>query len=263
MKMKFPLPHNHSRRAAALARTLFVLLALATLFYIFAPRALHRTFMAVAQPFWLVKKQFGDAIRDAFSLAGDMIEQRRAYERVSRELLEAQTALVSLEEYKKENAELRKILGKPDAARNVPAFIVAKPNQSLYDTLIVDVGEHAGVKAGDVLAVGDFALGTIREVYPAHSKAVLFSTAGEKTPVILGEGIHTEARGRGNGNFVVELPKEISVAVGERVIRSGTTRTLLGIIQHIEATETGSFQRILFALPVNPNSVERVEIIRI
>ena len=72
--------------------------------------------------------------------------------------------------------------------------------------------------------------------------------------------IETSAEGRGGGNFIAKLPKDISVSVGDLVTFPGLSPKFFGTVGSIEQTVAGSFQSILFTLPINVNSLEWVEI---
>src|SRR3989344_3226464 len=53
--------------------------------------------------------------------------------------------------------------------------ILAKPNKSFYDTLVIDIGLKQGVKVGDsVFALGNIPIGRIAEVHAYSSKVILF-----------------------------------------------------------------------------------------
>ena len=64
--------------------------------------------------------------------------------------------------------------------------ILAKPNQSPYDTLLIDAGSGQGIKTGDtVFALGDVPIGRVDVVYDNSAKVVLFSNPGEKTEAVI------------------------------------------------------------------------------
>ena len=89
-----------------------------------------------------------------------------------------------------DNTSLKEILGRKDP--KIPmtvAAILSKPNQSLYDTLLIDAGTDQNVKVGNtVFALGDVPIGRISDVYPDSSKVILFSNAGETTQAIISLG---------------------------------------------------------------------------
>jgi hypothetical protein len=97
------------------------------------------------------------------------------------------------------------------------ARVLMKPNQSPYDTLILDVGERDGVRLGDqVFAHGVWC---ILEKYLKWMRVLrkhcLYSAPGEKTLARLpASGIDVELIGRGGGAFSVALSRDVLVAAG-------------------------------------------------
>ena len=87
--------------------------------------------------------------------------------------LEAQLATLSA--LKDENEKLQEMLGrKSEKLELVLGNIIAKPNQSPYDTIVIDAGSNNGIINGArVLARGDIAIGTIVEVSTNISKIKL------------------------------------------------------------------------------------------
>ena len=76
-----------------------------------------------------------------------------------------------------DNVSMKEILGRADPkAKLVLSAILAKPNQSPYDTLLIDAGGIAGIKTGDtVFALGNVPVGRVGDVYPNSAKVILFS----------------------------------------------------------------------------------------
>lgn len=182
-------------------------------------------------------------------------------EKLKMELENANTALLDRGAIKAENAELKNFFGRGETDKRTLARVLAKPNASVYDTLLLDVGENKGVKVGDKILVNNFIVGDIREVYGNYSKAMLLSTAGEKIMVTIGNThIETEAEGRGGGNFIAKLLKEITVQKGDLVSLPSQSMKFFGVVGDVELTETSSFQFVSFSLPVNIYTLLWVEI---
>ena len=241
----------------------FTILAVAGLFYFFASRFVNDSLFAVARPIWDAKNYVVEKLAKIFTLVYDKERLVKLNAMLEQELEEAKMVLQSLDAYKKENDTLKSMLGRAGTEKRLLASIMAKPNKSLYDTLLLDVGENQGVALGDKVLAGDFVVGSIREVNTLHSKAILFSSPGEVSSVLIGESnIPAEALGRGAGNFTVKLPKEVDVAPGDLVRLPGLNPKFFGTVSSIEQTVTGSFQFILFRLPTNINNLRWVEIVK-
>ncbi len=240
-----------------------VLLAVAGLFYFIAPRFVNDSLYAAARPIWDAKNYVAGELVRIVVLVQDKEQLAKSNTTLEQELEEAKVALQSLDSYKQENEDLKSMLGRATDEKRILASVVAKPNHSLYDTMLLDVGENKGVAVGDKIFSGDFIIGSIREVYGSHSKATLLSAPGEISRVLIGGGnIAADALGRGAGNFIVKVPKEVSITEGDLIRMPGLNPTFFGVVSNIEQTVTSSFQFVLFRLPVNVNNLRWVEIIK-
>ena len=142
------------------------------------------------------------------------------------------------------------------------AGILAKPNRSIYDTLLIDAGTNDGIlKEKKVFALGNVPIGYIAETYPSSSKVVLYSNPGEKTDVVIsGKDIYMQAVGRGGGNFEMILPRDFIITEGEEVDLPGVNPYILGTVQTILSDPRDSFQKALLVSPVNVQQLKFVEV---
>ena len=262
--MSYLLKNN--RREKGLSKQILTVCAVivaAGLIYAFAPRFIGNIAFTVARPVFIAKNYVGGEFEKVRTLFQDKEQLARQNASQRQELDEAKIALQSLDTYKQENEQLKEMLGRTVGEKRTLANILERPPHSLYDTLILDAGESNGIAVGDKVLAGDFVLGRIREVYANYSKATLLSSSGEKNHVLIGQtNIEAEALGRGAGNFIVKLPKEINAAEGDVIKLPGLKPKFLGNVLHIEQTPTGSFQFIFFELPLNINNLRWVEILK-
>lgn len=165
-----------------------------------------------------------------------------------------------------ENTKLKEILSRTKEEKNlILGVILAKPNQSPYDTLIVDAGENLGVKVGSrVFAFGNVLIGEVSEVYGASSNIKLYSTSGETLRVIVdGTGIYTEAIGRGGGNFEITLPRDVVITSGITTLSiPGITPQIVATVEQVISDPRDPFQKILAISPVNVQELKFVEVER-
>jgi cell shape-determining protein MreC len=162
-----------------------------------------------------------------------------------------------------ENVGLKEILGRKN--EKVPmtlATILSKPNQSVYDTLIIDAGTAEGIKIGNIVfALGDVPIGRVAEIYSNSSKVVLFSNAGEKTQVVVsGKDIFLEVVGRGGGNFETIMPKDFTLQKGDQVVLPGINPYVLAITETIISDSRDPFTKALLSSPVNVQELKFVEV---
>lgn len=162
-----------------------------------------------------------------------------------------------------ENDKLKEILGrKKEKANMVLAAILSKPNQSLYDTLLVDAGSKQGIKEGKmVFGLGDIPIGEISMVYENSSKVVLFSSNGERTQVVVaGKDIYLEVVGRGGGNFEIILPRDFSLQKGDQVLMPGINNYVLAIGETVISDPRDPYIKALLKSPLNIQELKFVEI---
>ncbi|MEK7575386.1 MAG: rod shape-determining protein MreC [Patescibacteria group bacterium] len=261
--MNYLLKNN--RRETGIRKPLIgmlTILIVAAFFYFFAPHFVNESLYRVAQPLWGARDYIKEKSASLISVFA--YKERLMKENLSllNKLAEADNTLLDLDEYKKENIELKKLLGRVSYEKRILAVVLAKPNRSLYDSLVIDVGEKDGVAVGDPVLSGGFIIGEVREVSTDNSKVTLNSAPGEISTVRVGDsGVDTEAFGRGGGNFLLKLPKEIFVQKGDLIKFAGIAPRFFGTVDHIERTEADTFQFILFKLPVNMYTLNWVEVV--
>lgn len=262
--MSYLLKSNKQNKGFAkpILYSLAVLLLLCTL-YSLTPRFINENLFSIARPIWAVR----DYVTNIFSKIYTAIESKEELATrnvfLESELADAQVSFQLLDTVKRENSQLKEMLGRTKSESRLLATVIETPNHSIYDTLILDVGEKNGVTIGDKIVHGDYIIGNIREVFTNHSKAVLFSSPGEIVDIVIGDrGIKAEATGKGGGNFVVKLPKDIAVNNGDLVSAPLINSKFFGSVGSTEQTESGTFQSILFSLPINFYELKWVEVIK-
>jgi len=220
---------------------------------------------AIAKPFWKAKVELVDK-----SILSNVITYFRSKNVLNKEnlsleekLQEAEYLLLELELVKDENSKLRESLQMRSFSENsVLAYVLSKPNQTLYDTLVLDAGIGEGVRIGDMVRSGDsLVMGEVVSLEEGTSKAKLFSTSGVQSEVVIGGFLAATAVGQGGGNFKILLPRDITVKEGMSVRLSSSPRTLLGFVEVIEKQKSDSFQEVFVKSPVNMNELETVFIV--
>jgi cell shape-determining protein MreC len=162
-----------------------------------------------------------------------------------------------------ENTSLKETLNRKDPKISMTlSAILSKPNQSAYDTLIIDGGSKQGIKVGNIVfALGNVPIGRVALVYDSSAKVILFSTAGEKTQaMITGKNIFMELLGRGGGNFEMILPKDLTLQDGDQVIMPGINSYVLAIVKTTISDPRDPFTKALLTSPVNIEELQFVEV---
>ncbi|MEK7471244.1 MAG: rod shape-determining protein MreC [Patescibacteria group bacterium] len=171
-----------------------------------------------------------------------------------------------------ENASLKEILSrKNEKTKMMLAAILVKSNQSVYDTLVIDVGTVHGIKTENtVFAFGNIPIGRVDTVYDNSSKVILFSNAGEKTQAIIsfghsltgeaGKDVFVELVGRGGGNFEMILPRDFILQKGDQVVMPGINPYVLAEVVTIISDPRDPFIKALLTSPVNIQELKFVEV---
>lgn len=185
-------------------------------------------------------------------------------ENLRKELDEKNATLSNYNSVLNENIQLKESLDRigENKGNFILAGILSKPNKSVYDTLIIDIGEKDGIVVGNlVTALGGVPLGRIAEVYGSSSKVLLFSTAGEKTEVVVGgSDVYLEAIGRGGGNFEINVPRDFTITDKTEAVLPGITPYTVAIFEKVISDPRDSFVKALFVSPVNIQELKFVEV---
>ena len=177
----------------------------------------------------------------------------------------------------RENESLKNIISRlPEENKLVLAAILAKPNRSPYDTLLIDLGARAGVEKGDmVYAYGNMPIGRVASVTDDTSKAVLFSSPGENTQVVIsdvgrqefgrptsgaGTEIFWEVTGRGGGNFEMILPRDFILEKGDAVVLPGISPLTVAVAETILSDPRSPWKTALLKSPINIQEIKFVQI---
>lgn len=240
---------------------IFFLLALAGL-WSYAGGSLRHASSGLARPLWKTGKNIGSVwsgfidgwrAKSALESENQMLKE---------EVAELELRLAGTAEIFEENAKLKEILGRAGGREVFLAAVLAKPNRSPYDTLIIDLGSRDGLVAGaDVFAYGDVLIGKIMEVFPNSSKAGLFSTAGQKSDIVLaGQDVYLPAVGRGGGVFEISAPRDLEISEGAELLLPGLERRVLAVVTKIISDPRDPVQTVLATSPVNIQHLRWVEV---
>lgn len=262
MKTNYPL-RNSSKSKNKNGRLKIVALALLFVAVLTASftGALKGSLSKIALPFWrfdsYVVQKFSDFFPIINSKKSLILENRRLAEELSKNA--SDLSMVKI--IQKENQDLKTLLGRDEAEKDVILGVVlVKPSISPFDVIIIDVGIDKGVKKGDkVLYEGSAAIGEVEEVYEQSSKVKMYSSPGEKFLALVGEkNIQVEAEGLGGGNFSAKLPRDIEVKEGDAAVVPSISTSVFGFVQKIELNPTDSFQNVIFKIPTNLSELKWV-----
>jgi cell shape-determining protein MreC len=246
-------------------RRFIVILVLAAILLFFALqkgllKKLSPTFVHIATPVWTLENMGRDFLALTFESKKDLYKQNVA---LKGQILKYEDQVSIYNAVVEENDYLKALLGriKPEM-KVVLSLILAKPNQTPYDTLIIDRGTNDGISVDDlVFAHGDVLIGFIESVDKSSAKVLMYSTPGNISQVVYGNsGKYFNARGAGNGTLEVEVSREIEVAVGDQFFYPGLDNTLVGVVEKVHFDPRDSFKKVIIKSPVNIQEERWVEV---
>ncbi|MEK7060303.1 MAG: rod shape-determining protein MreC [Patescibacteria group bacterium] len=222
----------------------------------------------------------GNSIGGSLSNAGAYFYSKKSLslenENLKAKLNEQEARMSNYNSILDENLKIKETLGRKNEKINlVLAGILSKPNQSPYDTLVIDMGAKSGLVSGQkVFALGNVPIGRVAEVYANTAKIILYSNPGEKTEVVIGgkparnaDSVATaggdtfmQIVGRGGGNFEMILPRDFVLEKGTEVVLPGITPYVVATVQTIISDPRDSFQKALLSSPVNIQEIKFVEV---
>jgi len=172
-----------------------------------------------------------------------------------------------------ENNELLNLLGRPDATKvtgtstsssslnlfssssvgKILAAVLVRPPLAAYDELIIDVGLDKDIQLGaKVYAPGNILIGTTTDILGETAKVNLFSSPGQKYPVLIGAShIPATAIGRGGGQYEAQVPQATAITEGDLVLDSTFSDGIFGKVTKVLNDPAQPFETILFSPQVN------------
>lgn len=222
--------------------------------------ALH----SAAVPFWRGGDNSAQYATTFFSLLQSKQDLVKENQELEERIGEMRTKEVVAKELRAENERLKTLLDRSGGRDAVGAVILAHPPQSPYDTMVIDVGVENEVQTGDrVYAHGDIPIGEIVAVNEHSSIVELFSTQGRITEVRIGpDAISGNAEGRGGQNFLISLPRDVSIEEGAVVSAPDIGVSVLGVVSHVAKDQNSPFQQVLFTSPVHVQNISWVIVSR-
>lgn len=220
-------------------------------------------FNSIGSPIWEIKQSIISSFNNINYFFNTKASLSNQNERLSQENSDIQLRLVDYQILKDENNELKGILGRLPVDNNfVLGNILTKPNNSPYDTIIIDIGDNEKIKIGEnVYANGNIPIGNVAKVYDKTSLITLYTNPGQKTEgFINGLNASVELVGRGGGNFEMIVPIELQVERGTIIYLPGSTSLVVATIDEIISAPTDPFKKVLLSSPVNVQSLKWVEV---
>lgn len=222
-----------------------------------------RLFNFIGRPIWNTERAIinsWDNINYLLRLKKTIFEDNK---NLKEENINLNLSMIDYKILKDENNQLKEIINRiPNVKNFVLGNILTKPNNSPYDTLIIDIGEDLGIKVGDDVYVnGNIPVGIIEKVYSKTSLVSLYTNPGQKTEGFIdGVNASVELIGRGGGNFEMIIPIDLEVNNGTIIYLPGGVSEVLAFVDEIISTPSDPFKKVLLSSPINIQNIKWVEV---
>jgi rod shape-determining protein MreC len=173
--------------------------------------------------------------------------------------------LLELQMTRDENEKLRTELSYIKSPNDViVAGVLAKPSESLYNSLVIDQGSRNGIVVGQlVVTQGNIGLGKVSSVSANTATVELFSGPQfDSNLVMKNQNITVPAKGKGAGNFEIHIPREIVVTDGDILGLPEYPNVAVGVVKSILFDPRDPFQTVLARTPVNIQELNFVEVVK-
>ncbi|MCC6323719.1 hypothetical protein IT400_02915 [Candidatus Nomurabacteria bacterium] len=221
---------------------------------------LHR----MGLPLWRAKNATTNALTDSAYIVRTRASlfQENKNLKITNSELEAKMLDYTL--IQKENEDLKALLGRINTKEEfVLGTIITKPNRSLYDTIVIDIGADQNLVEGNIVyANAQFPIGKITKVYDHTSLVTLYSSSKEVTEgQIEGSNTSVELIGRGGSNFEMNVPQDLSVPTGTFVVAPLIHPRIVAVVADVVSDPHDPINKILLKSPVNIQELKWVQVL--
>lgn len=242
-------------------KIVIILILLFLISQIFGFSKISNFFKGIYTPIWQTERAFsGEFLKITFTSKKDLLEQNEVLKSKLEEEKLRNNKIDILEE---ENKQLKEIFLRSDYDDDVIlGTILSKAPNSPYGTLVIDIGRNEGVGVDNrVLAMGDTMIGEILSVSENNSNVILLTAPGNIFQVVIEDtGRYFNARGRGNGNFEIEVPRDLEIELGDIAYYPSIETHQVGVVKKIIFDPRDSFKTIILNSPINLNELKWIEV---
>ena len=157
-----------------------------------------------------------------------------------------------------QNDQLRALLGLSAHGSGFAAPIVSTPGSSPYGTFVIGVPEGETIAHGDlVLTRGGFVIGVVSDV--RGGTAVVTETLGPRTSTEAQlDGADVVIAGAGGGNGQTDMPRGVTVAIGDAATSQALGGRPVGVVGAIASSSASAAQTVYLRLPSNLSGLQYV-----
>jgi len=222
-----------------------------------------KIFNGIGLPIWKTKQ----TITESFDSLGYLVRTKSSVyqenDNLKKENETLKNSMIDYQILKTENDQLKELLNNtPVKSSFVISNILSKPDHSLYDSIIIDIGTNNGIQIGNKVYVDSkIPIGEVSKVYSNTSFVTLYSNPNQITEgVVDGSNATVNLVGRGGGNFEMTIPIDLSSEKGIMISLPGASGEILAIIDGIVSAPNEPVKKVILHSPVNIQNVKWVEV---
>ncbi len=162
-----------------------------------------------------------------------------------------------------ESRKLKNELGINIKGSFLRASVTARSPQTLFDTVIINIGETDGVKVGQlVLASENTAFGYITEVFTDTSIVKINSYNNTKHTGYVSRTLEVmDIEGISSGNFESVVPEDFDIDIGDKIIMNYIGNYTLAVVGSIKEADSLGNKTILLSLPFDIRKTDTLYVI--
>jgi len=224
--------------------------------------------LKILSPFWTLGRGVNNITIGFNGIFATKLKLEKENVRLRNIIDQQAVRLLNQEILKQENLTLRQIINRaPDPLPLTIGRIINRGQQFPLGLATIDTGlknekiDNLLVPGVVVASEGAVALGELTEIYPTLAKMRFYSTTGDRLSGNLGElHIPIELTGRGAGNFIGLLPRDLTVKINDRVtIAVAQHEFIIAVVNDIKRLAGDSFQEVFLRSPINISQLTWVE----
>lgn len=186
---------------------------------------IHQLSLTILKPVWVTSQGVSQFFSETGNNWSRFLNTFRNQGVLEAQIQELQGKLAGLDEFRKENERLRKLLNfkKELPLKTIPARVMARDLVPWRKTILIDRGSNQGIRKRMALVNAEGLVGRVVEVAPWSARAILLLDPEARVSVLFQES-RDAALAEGDGSSwlrVTHIDREASVKVGDRVVSSG------------------------------------------
>ena len=206
-------------------------------------------------PLWNVRSGLVSTVETFTSYLSSKSSLERKVGELQKSIDEKNMELLSVKDKLGLYAELDSYIAQADVKANQKVVqVVTRPPQTPYDELIAKTDAETCV--GQRAFFADILVGSVTSCSGSYARISLLSHPESQFRALIGpKKIEGDAKGKGNGNIMITLPKSTDIQVGD-IVYMAEDSLPFGTVQNIDNSASQSFEDVYVALPFSPQNID-------